>query len=123
MTPRTSPKPAAKRASLFPAYVPPDDDTPPHEHFAAYVETVARRVLLAGSVLALIAAGGGFLGFGVLGPKQTASKVTTLEDSARVHSKRISDLESLVRTNLYISCEVLTKIQPPGSIPPQECRR
>lgn len=112
-----------RRTSLFPTYEPPRGEGPSFEHFAGYAETLAKRVLAFATVIAVIGGGAGFLGVQVLSPKQTATRVRNLEDSVTVHSQRLADMRALLQTNIYLTCEVLDRTQPPRSIPPQECKR
>lgn len=122
MTPRTK-----KRATLFPAYEPPTDGPPSAEYLAAYFDRLAQRVLTYGAVLVFITGAGAFLGIRVISPRdasaQSEARFKALEDTVRVHSREITDVTSIVRSVLYISCETLAKVQPAQSIPPQECKQ
>jgi hypothetical protein len=122
MTPRTR-----KRASIFPAYTPPaSGELPSADHLADYIDRLAKRVLTIGSLLAVVAGAGGFLGIRVMSPRditlQTEARFKAIEDTVRSNTRRLTAAETIMANNLYISCEVLARIQP-GSIPPKECRR
>ncbi len=119
MTPRVH-----KRASLFPTYSPPDDAGPSAEYLADYIDRVAKRVMTIGAALALIGGGAGFLGIHVLSPGDVTvrneARLKALEDTVRSNSHRLTNAETLMANNLYISCKMLAVIQP-ASIPPKEC--
>lgn len=127
MTPR--PK---KRASLFPAYLPPDQPDLSLEewatHLGGYIRVIAMRLAQLATLFAVV--GGGTAYVATSGTKPEAveinaianARIKALEDTASIHGKRISENESLSRAILYISCETLRRVQPATALPPQECR-
>lgn len=121
MTPR-----AKKRASIFPAYEPPSDGPPSAEYLASYFDRLAQRVLTYGAVLVFVAGAGGFLGVRIISPRDstvaTEARFKALEDTVGAYGKRITNAEIVGVNNLYISCQILARMQP-GSIPPKECSR
>lgn len=95
------------------------------EYLSSYVESWAKRLVLYGTLAAALVGGtvtvGSLLGFRVFGPQNAGAQVKALEDSIGAHNKRITSLEHLMEQNVYISCKVLERVQPPLAIPPQEC--
>jgi hypothetical protein len=123
VTPRNPLQKQQRRTSIFPAYAPPADNEPSFEHFATYVQSLVKRGVGIVSLLGLIGAGAAFLGFQVHGPKEAAARIAALEDTAKAHSRRIDGQDTLMRTNIYLTCEVLGLVQPARSIVPKECRK
>lgn len=123
MTPRTK-----KRSSLFPAYSPPAQANPTTdewaEHIGLYIQTIAKRVVAIGSIIVMVGGGGAYATHvGEAKPVDEATtRVRALEDSVSAHNRRITEVERLMRSNIYISCQVLQRVQPATSIQPQECR-
>lgn len=123
MTPRTK-----KRNSLFPAYTPPDSHNPTMEemaeHLGLYIQAIGKRVAAFGSIIAVVAGGGAYATHvsEAQPVNEAAVRIKALEDSSASHNRRITEVERLMRTNIYISCQVLVRVQPSQSIQPQECR-
>lgn len=114
-----------KRKSLFPPYRPPDDGPVTGEYIAAYVYSLAKRVVILGPLLATIGGLGAFLGARIISPGENtaaiAARVKVVEDSVREQSKRITATETTVHDNFYITCQVLHLVQPPNAILPEKC--
>lgn len=108
------------RRSLFPKYEPTSADAPT-EYLLAHLTAWGKRILVLAALFGTLAAAASSLGFQLLGPRQMATRVKAVEDSTTALSRRTTNLESLMRRNLYLSCQVLDRVQPARSIPPQEC--
>jgi hypothetical protein len=114
-----------RRRSLIPSYDPPDGGPVTAEYLSGYFESVIKRFFVIGSCLAALGSILAFLGAQVVSPgqntAQVAARVKAVEDSVREQSKRIAVTEVTVHDNLYITCQVLNLVQPPGAILPEKC--
>jgi hypothetical protein len=123
MTPRTK-----KRASLFPAYAPPEQPDLSLEewatHLGGYIRSIAMRLAQIAMLLAAIGGGTAYVAKPTPSANDSAAiaRIKTLEDTAAAHGKRLTALETKLDAVLYIGCRTLERVQPARAIAPQECR-
>lgn len=111
-----------RRANLFPPYEPGSNG--PLEAYAGEFERWAKRILVLVGLLGLFGTAASYAGWKQWGPAtrfdSLTASISAVRDSAHLNARRLDAVERDVRTNLYITCELLRRSQP-RALPPQEC--